>query len=33
MINEAIETLSQGVADVYSIDQIMKFGWVILWVL
>ena len=26
MINEAIETLSQGVADVYSIDQIMKFG-------
>ena len=26
MINEAIETLSQGVADVYSIDQIMKLG-------
>jgi len=26
MINEAIETLSQGVADVYSIDQIIKLG-------
>ena len=26
MINEAIETLSQGVADVYTIDQIMKLG-------
>ena len=26
MINEAIETLSQGVSDVYSIDQIMKLG-------
>ena len=26
MINEAIETLSQGVADVYNIDQIMKLG-------
>ncbi len=26
MINEAIETLSQGIADVYSIDQIMKLG-------
>ncbi len=26
MINEAIETLSQGVADVYSIDQIMRLG-------
>ena len=26
MINEAIETLSQGVADVYSIDRIMKLG-------
>ena len=26
MINEAIETLSQGVSDVYSIDQIIKLG-------
>ena len=26
MINEAIETLSQGVADVYTIDQIMNLG-------
>ena len=32
MINEAIESLDQGVADVKNIDGIMKLVWDIRWV-